>query len=450
MHPSNLQSLAELSAGCLLNSMAEGIGIALFAWVLLRITRQNSGTRFAVLFLALLTIAALPILGSLHPAVVTIASHSELKIPSSWALYLIAVWLVISGISLGRVVLGFWQLQRLRQSCVAIDLNTLDPVFRKSLEQCSSRPVTLCLSDEVRVPTAIGFSKALVVIPRWAMEKLSSAELNTVLLHELAHVRRWDDWTNLAQRILGALLFFHPAVWWIQKRLSLEREMACDDFVLAHSLNRRKYAECLVLLAENSYFRRSAALAQAAVSQLRQISLRLAQILDKDRSRARVWKPALGLFSGFTVVALAISPFAPRLIGFADPPTTLASSGSVNSQLANANSTLNSGRNAYARPAQFTALQQSRPPRLAVAENGSERKAGLIAIKVVDGSLKRPVLIKARAADRAKVSPTLLLVVQTEAFGTSESSSWNLLLWRVVLLSPQPNSVQKEVVAKVI
>src|SRR5262249_44143979 len=121
MNPSHLQSLAELSAGCLLNSMAEGIGIALFAWILLRITRQNSGTRFTVFFLALLTIAALPILGGLHPAVVPIASHSELKIPSSWALYLIGVWLVISGVALGRVVLGFWQLQRLRQSCVAID-----------------------------------------------------------------------------------------------------------------------------------------------------------------------------------------------------------------------------------------------------------------------------------------------------------------------------------------
>src|SRR5262249_11949593 len=109
--------------------------------------------------------------------------------------------------------------------------------------------------------------------------------------------------------------------------------------------------------------------------------------------------------------------------------------------IANRNSTLNSGRNAYARPARFTELQQPSHPQLAVAGNGSERKPGVIAIKAVDGGVKRPVMIKARAADRAKLSRTLLLVVQSEEFGTSESASWNLLVWRVVLLSPQPKGV---------
>ncbi len=97
----------------------------------------------------------------------------------------------------------------------------------------SPRPVKLCVSDRLRVPTAIGFTKPLVVIPSWTMEELSAAELNPILLHELAHLRRRDDWTNLVQKILGALLFFHPAVWWIEKKLALEREMACDDLVLA-------------------------------------------------------------------------------------------------------------------------------------------------------------------------------------------------------------------------
>ena len=72
------------------------------------------------------------------------------------------------------------------------------------------------------------------------MQELSTLELNAILLHELAHLRRRDDWTNLIQKIVGALLFFHPAVWWIEKKLALEREMACDDLVLA---TRRRVRE---------------------------------------------------------------------------------------------------------------------------------------------------------------------------------------------------------------
>ena len=153
--------------------------------------------------------------------------------------------------------------------------------------------MTLCVSDRLRVPTAIGFTKPLVVIPSWTMRELSAAELNTILLHELAHLRRRDDWTNLVQKILGALLFFHPAVWWIEKKLALEREMACDDLVLARTTSPRAYAECLVSLAEKSFLRRGLALAQAAVDRLRNVSLRVAQILDVNRPRAtRVWRPA--------------------------------------------------------------------------------------------------------------------------------------------------------------
>ena len=96
------------------------------------------------------------------------------------------------------------------------------------------------------------------------VKELSTAELNSILIHELAHLRRWDDWTNLGQQILKALLFFHPAVWWIESKLALEREMACDDAVLAKTANPRGYAQCLISVAEKSFARRGLALAQAA------------------------------------------------------------------------------------------------------------------------------------------------------------------------------------------
>src|SRR5579862_547373 len=272
-----LQPLAQLSAERILNCAAEGMVIALLAWVLLRtIGPRNSGTRFAVWFAALLGIAALPLVGGLASHGSNLTKHSEITLPASWALYIFTAWAAVAAVGLLRVGVGFWHLHRLRKNCTPVDATTLDPLLQRTLaESDSSRTVTLCVSGDLRVPTAIGFSKPLVVLPSWTMGELSTLELNAILLHELAHLRRRDDWTNLAQKIVGALLFFHPAVWWIEKKLSLEREMGCDDLVLAEtkSTNPRAYAECLVSLAEKSFLRRGIALAQAAVDRLRNVSL---------------------------------------------------------------------------------------------------------------------------------------------------------------------------------
>src|SRR5208282_5537471 len=150
--------------------------------------------------------------------------------------------------------------------------------------------------------------------------------LNVVLLHEFAHLRRWDDWTNLIQKMVRALFFFHPAVWWIENRLAVEREMACDDAVLAETANPHGYASCLVSLLEKSVAHRLSdkplsdkpwSMAQAAVHRAREAALRLAQILDKNRPAAtRVWKPALGMVGAFFVVCLMALPFAPQFVAF--------------------------------------------------------------------------------------------------------------------------------------
>jgi Zn-dependent protease with chaperone function len=182
----------------------------------------------------------------------------------------------------------------------------------------------------VRVPTAIGFFKPLVVIPSWALHELSTSELNSILIHELAHLRRRDDWTNLAQQILKALFFFHPAVWWIQNQLTLEREMACDDAVLAETTNPRGYAQCLVSVAEKSFMRRGVALAQAIVNRMRQTSLRVSRILDVNRCGAtRVWKPALYSVATFFVVCLVSLPHAPELVAFEDAVPNVAMAGAI-------------------------------------------------------------------------------------------------------------------------
>jgi beta-lactamase regulating signal transducer with metallopeptidase domain len=321
-----LNQLARMSAASMLNCMLEGVAIGLFTWLLLRMVgRRNSSTRFAVWFSALLAIAALPLVGGTASK----AGPASITVPGAWALDIFLVWAVVAGIALLRVAMGLLQLRKLRRSCSPIEAATLSPVLRQTLQEFQTiRSVELCQSDCLQVPTAIGFSKPAVVIPSWAMQELSAPELNSILLHELAHLRRRDDWTNLAQQILKALLFFHPAVWWIESHLALEREMACDDAVLAATANPRDYAQCLIAMAEKSFTRRTLALAQAAVNRMRHMSQRVAQILDTNRSNAsKVWKPALFSVAAFFVACLLSLPHAPELVAFEDraAQTTVAS-----------------------------------------------------------------------------------------------------------------------------
>ncbi len=318
----NLHFVAQMSVERLLNGLAEGMVIALFAWLLLRVVGRNSGTRFAVWFCALLAIAAAPFLGtSSSAALPTIHPAVAITMPRAWSVYLFAAWGTIALAGLVRVAAGMWHLRTIRQDCTPVDLRSLDPAVLQTLQEFRlARRAELYASDALRVPTAIGFLKPAVLLPSWTLRELSPAELNAILLHELAHLRRRDDWTNLAQKVLRALFFFHPAVWWVESRLSLEREMACDDMVLAQTANPRAYAECLVSLAEKNLLQRGIALAQAAVGRMRQTSLRVSQILDARRANAvRASKPAPWVIAGFSVACLVSAAHAPRLVAFADP-----------------------------------------------------------------------------------------------------------------------------------
>ncbi len=201
-----------------------------------------------------------------------------------------------------------------------VDLERLDASLRASLD-CGSgetpsgtlhvRRGSSSCSHRIFAP--------IVVFPSWALAEIPPAELNAILLHELAHLRRYDDWTNLAQKIVKAVFFFHPAVWFIESRLTLEREMACDDAVLAANFSPRAYAESLVGLAERSFLRRGVQLAQAAVGHVQQLKTRLAEILRKDKDRqgsGRAWKPAVALMSLVGMAPMYGIARAPRLVAF--------------------------------------------------------------------------------------------------------------------------------------
>ena len=318
----DLNSTAQAAVLRLVDSLAEGTLIALVALGFLRVARKlTSAARFAVWFSTMMAIAALAFLGrAAHDSVGPVGfPHATLVVPGSWALYVFVAWVLLAGILLSRVGLAMFHVRRVRRSCVPLDPSFVDSRLRGMLESHGmSRPAALCTSELVNVPTAIGFRKPAVVLPSWLAEELSPEELKQLVLHEYAHLRRWDDWTNLAQQIVKALLFFHPAVWWIEKRISLEREMACDDAVVAETANPRAYAECLAHLAEKSMVRRGLALAQAALGRIRQTSLRVARILQVDQPVPvrHQWAVAAAVATGLAIVCGSATLRMPRLIAF--------------------------------------------------------------------------------------------------------------------------------------
>lgn len=130
----SLQSLAQLSAERIINCTAEGMVIALLAWVLLRaIGPRNSGTRFAVWFAALLGIAALPVFGNWTASGAELTKRSEISLPAAWALYVFAAWALMALVGLLRVGIGFWHLSRVRKNCVPVDVAAIDPLLQRTL-----------------------------------------------------------------------------------------------------------------------------------------------------------------------------------------------------------------------------------------------------------------------------------------------------------------------------
>ena len=119
-----------------------------------------------------------------------------------------------------------------------------------SLRLRAAPAVAWCQS--VPVPTVIGILKPTILLPLSLSSGFPPEQIEMLLLHELAHLRRHDHWVNLAQWVIETVLFFHPAVWLISRRIRTERELACDDMVLSAGIKQTPYAESLLRMAELS------------------------------------------------------------------------------------------------------------------------------------------------------------------------------------------------------
>jgi beta-lactamase regulating signal transducer with metallopeptidase domain len=450
----NWQTIANLSVGRMLNWVMVGIAIALFAELLLRLTkRRNSGTRFAVWFSALLGIALVPLAGYVipQPDLGVGTAHSKVVLPETWALYLLAAWATLTLIGLIRVGLGLWQVRQLRRASIETPLASLPQLLRTRLQGPGRRRVLLYLSETVRVPVAVGFLPAAIILPSWTLNELSPAELDSVLLHELAHIDRWDDWTNLVQRIIGAIFFFQPAVWWVENRLALEREMACDDVVLKETSNARDYAHCLVSLAEKSFLRRGLGLAQAAVTRVRQTSRRISQILDVNRPDATtIWKPALALVASFSLASLFIVSRTPQLVAFETNSAPKTETAQI--RLSNPQGIPVTSHHNNSQPVQFemASTAKSSKPMIVTATatlESQKQAAAHVARFVPKSSLSVPVrLATARPKDtqfETANSDAYLVVVQGH-YAPSGEIYWSVGVVQLTIFHPNSSRTQQD------
>ncbi len=240
----------------------------------------------------------------------------------------IAMWLIGVALFLVPVVVGFWQMRRLRESASAwIEGQSRVDTLASALGV--HRRVDAVLHDAVTGPMTCGVLRPAIVLPASAQE-WDEASLRCALRHELEHVARWDFLTHCLSRMVCAVYWFHPLVWAAWRQMRLEAERACDDAVLRED-EAGTYAALLVSMAQRqSADTRRPLLAMAGRADL---ATRVAAVLDRGLTRGRIGRRrAIGLIvTGTTailgVASITIASAIPQTqpTGAATPSTTVAS-----------------------------------------------------------------------------------------------------------------------------
>jgi beta-lactamase regulating signal transducer with metallopeptidase domain/transcription termination factor NusB len=225
---------------------------------------------------------------------------------------LLAVWAGVAGFRIIGLFLQLYRIRKLKQHASSPSAE-LDELFKKLIEDLSvNRRVELKVSRSTRSAFLLGFVRPTILLPANATLQFQETEL--VLRHELAHLQRRDDWANLIQHFILAACFFHPAAWWICRRLSLEREIACDDHVLERSGRPKNYALVLANLA--GHMERSVPLvAPGSSNNKTQLKERIDMILNRHRNSsprlAKTW--LVFTTSTITLLAAAMASAGPRI-----------------------------------------------------------------------------------------------------------------------------------------
>ena len=221
-----------------------------------------------------------------------------------------ALWLLIVLLGAVRFGAGVAVLARLKRDSLPLapERRAELSLWNARAEAGRSRHARLCVSDRVDVPVAVGLFDGMVVLPQHILDEFEPGDVDRFVLHELAHLERRDDWTAVFERLAQIVLFFNPVVHLIARRLDLEREIACDDRVIAATSDVRSYAVGLTRMAESTVWPLDAIAAPAIFVTRRQLSLRVEELLAGRRftaPRVAIAPAAVALVASLGVVAVA-------------------------------------------------------------------------------------------------------------------------------------------------
>jgi len=223
--------------------------------------------------------------------------------------WLAPVWIFGVAIFYARGLTGWLAAGRLRRRGVC----SAPPGWQERLDRlCArmrvSRPVLLLESCFADVPALIGYVRPVILIPLGCLAGLSVSQVECILIHELAHIRRHDYLVNLLQSFVEGLLFYHPAVWWVSRTIRTERENCCDDQVVEIAGDARAYAATLAVLEQGRFPAPQAALAATGGNLMNRIRRILRQPQPSRTSAGPAWAAGLLLLS----FALALAAWPAR------------------------------------------------------------------------------------------------------------------------------------------
>jgi beta-lactamase regulating signal transducer with metallopeptidase domain len=215
-------------------------------------------------------------------------------------LWFVEVWfagVIILSLRTAGGVLLIERMRRKDAKPVSAQLHDLCAAVQQRLGL--ARAIRYCESSLLDAPAVIGWFRPAVLLPLTALTGLSDEQLQAVIAHELAHIRRFDNFVNLFQIVVETLLFYHPAVWWVSKRIRAERENCCDDAAISVCSDAVEYARALALMAE---WRSAPALAMAA--NRGPLAARVARLMGVGRNRSGV--RSAGIAVSFVCLAGAV------------------------------------------------------------------------------------------------------------------------------------------------
>ena len=249
---------------------------------------------------------------------------SPLELLATWLPWL---WVFGAPLSFVLTTAGLLGAERLRRQSRPLEDARISELCRRlAVSLRISHRVGVAVCDRIVSPILVGVFRPLILLPAAALAGWDPQQLEMVLLHELAHVRRYDNLVNLLQRVVESLLFFQPLVWIISDWVRREREHCCDEIVVARTQQPQAYAEILAALAEKIAPRslRGSSLAHpGAISSMaeRPVLARIRRILKKEEQAMQVSRKAVGVgFIGVLILAVTIGGYY-SLPSFAEDST---------------------------------------------------------------------------------------------------------------------------------